>query len=90
MSSRSPSGDGKIFLGYAAGVANLCHARGCPPAPEQGVDVVVGYVETTWPGETKPFRRPGGPTAVRWNTGVKLPELDVDAVSSAAGACAVR
>jgi two-component system sensor histidine kinase KdpD len=73
----------KIFLGYAAGVGKTyAMLEAAHQRQKQGVNVVVGYVETHGRTETEAFvsglevlpRR-----QVEYH-GVKLPELDVDAV----------
>lgn len=73
----------KIFLGYAAGVGKTyAMLEAAQQRQKQGMDVVVGYIETHGRVETEAFvsgleilpRR-----QVEYH-GVKLPELDVDAV----------
>jgi two-component system sensor histidine kinase KdpD len=73
----------KIFLGYAAGVGKTyAMLEAAHQRQKQGVDVIVGYVETHGRAETEAFvsgleilpRR-----QVEYH-GVKLPELDVDAI----------
>ncbi len=73
----------KIFLGYAAGVGKTyAMLEAAHQRQKQGVDVVVGYVETHDRVETEAFvsgldilpRR-----QVEYH-GVQLPEMDVDAV----------
>jgi two-component system sensor histidine kinase KdpD len=73
----------KIFLGYAAGVGKTyAMLEAAHQRRKQGVDVVIGYVETHGRVETEAFvtglevipRR-----QVEYH-GVKLPEMDVDAI----------
>jgi two-component system, OmpR family, sensor histidine kinase KdpD len=73
----------KIFLGYAAGVGKTyAMLEAAHQRRKQGVDVVVGYVETHGRVETEAFVSgldilPRRQVEYR---GVKLPELDVDAI----------
>jgi two-component system sensor histidine kinase KdpD len=73
----------KIFLGYAAGVGKTyAMLEAAHQRQKQGVDVIVGYVETHGRVETEAFVS-GLEVLPRQQTeyhGVKLPELDVDAV----------
>jgi len=73
----------KIFLGYAAGVGKTyAMLEAAHQRQKQGVDVVVGYIETHGRAETEAFV--SGlevlPRRQMEYHGVKLPELDVDAV----------
>jgi two-component system sensor histidine kinase KdpD len=73
----------KIFLGYAAGVGKTyAMLEAAHQRQKQAVDVVVGYVETHGRVETEAFIS-GLDVLPRMEFeyhGVKLPELDVDAV----------
>jgi two-component system sensor histidine kinase KdpD len=73
----------KIFLGYAAGVGKTyAMLEAAHQRQKQGVDVVVGYVETHGRVETEAFVS-GLEVLPRHQVeyrGIKLPELDVDAV----------
>jgi two-component system, OmpR family, sensor histidine kinase KdpD len=73
----------KIFLGYAAGVGKTyAMLEAAHQRKKQGVDVVVGYVETHGRVETEAFLS-GLEVLPRRQVeyhGVHLPELDVDAV----------
>ena len=84
VQSEEPSrGKLKIFLGYAAGVGKTyAMLEAAHQRREQGVDVVVGYVETHKRAETEQLVDgldilPR--TQVEYHN-VKLPELNVDAV----------
>ena len=83
QTEESARGRLKIFLGYAAGVGKTyAMLEAAHQRKKQGVDVVVGYVETHGRVETEAFvsglevlpRR-----QVEYH-GVRLPEMDVDAV----------
>lgn len=73
----------KIFLGYAAGVGKTyAMLEAAHQRQKQGVDVIVGYVETHDRAETEAFVK-GLEVLPRRQVeyhGVKLPELDVDVV----------
>jgi two-component system sensor histidine kinase KdpD len=73
----------KIFLGYAAGVGKTyAMLEAAHQRQKQGVDVVIGYVETHGRVETEAFMS-GLEVLPRRQVdyhGVKLPELDLDAV----------
>ena len=73
----------KIFLGYAAGVGKtFAMLEAAHQRKKQGVDVVVGYVETHGRIETEALLS-GLEVLPRWQVeyhGVTLTELDVDAV----------
>jgi two-component system sensor histidine kinase KdpD len=73
----------KIFLGYAAGVGKTyAMLEAAHQRRKQGVDVVIGYVETHGRAETEAFIS-GLEVLTRRQVeyhGVNLPELDVDAV----------
>lgn len=73
----------KIFLGYAAGVGKtFAMLEAAHQRKEQGVDVVVGYIETHKRVETEALLE--GLEILARKTieyrGVTLPEMDVDAV----------
>jgi two-component system sensor histidine kinase KdpD len=73
----------KIFLGYAAGVGKTyAMLEAAHQRQKQGVDVVIGYVETHGRVETEAFTSglESLPRCLVEYHGVKLPELDVDAV----------
>src|SRR5512143_76419 len=73
----------KIFLGYAAGVGKTyAMLEAAHQRKEQGIDVVVGYIETHGRAETE-ARLEGLEVLARRQIeyrGVTLPEMDVDAV----------
>lgn len=73
----------KIFLGYAAGVGKTyAMLEAAHQRKEQGIDVVVGYIETHGRAETE-ARLEGLEVLARKQIeyrGVTLPEMDVDAV----------
>jgi two-component system, OmpR family, sensor histidine kinase KdpD len=73
----------KIFLGYAAGVGKTyAMLEAAHQRRKQGVDVVVGTVETHGRAETEAFVS-GLDILPRHQVeyhGIKLPELDVDAI----------
>ena len=73
----------KIFLGYAAGVGKTyAMLEAAHQRKEQGIDVVIGYVETHKRAETEELIR-DLEVLPRKNVeyhNVSLPELDVDAV----------
>ncbi len=76
-------GNLKIFLGYAAGVGKTyAMLEAARQRKSQGVDVVAGYVETHGRAETERLLEgleilPRGEVEYR---GIRLPEMDVDAV----------
>jgi len=73
----------KIFLGYAAGVGKTyAMLEAAHQRQKQGVDVVVGYVETHGRVETEAFVHGLDmlPRLVVEYHGVRLPELDVDTI----------
>src|SRR4030042_600957 len=76
-------GNLKIFLGYAAGVGKTyAMLEAARQRKSQGVDVVAGYVETHGRAETERLLDgveilPGSELESR---GIRLPEMDVDAV----------
>ena len=79
----STRGQLKIFMGYAAGVGKTyAMLEAAHQRQKQGVDVVVGYVETHGRVETEAFLK--GLKSYRGAQveyhGVKLTELDVDSV----------
>ena len=82
MIRRQKRGRLKVYLGSAAGVgktyAMLCEGH---RLKAQGVDVVIGLVETPRPGRDPTDRRPGviPPRVVEFR-GVTLREMDVDAI----------
>ncbi len=73
----------KVFLGYAAGVGKTyAMLEAAHQRKEQGVDVVVGYVETHKRAETEALLEgleivPRRQVSYR---GIDLPEMDIDAV----------
>ena len=73
----------KIFLGYAAGVGKtFAMLEAAHQRKAQGVDIVVGYVETHGRAETEAMISDLDvlPRMQVEYRGVKLPEMDVDAV----------
>ncbi len=75
----------KIFLGYAAGVGKTyAMLEAAHQRKDEGIDVVIGYVETHGRLETEAMAKgieiiPRKQIEYR---GVKLPEMDIDAVLS--------
>ena len=80
---QSPRGRFKIFLGYAAGVGKTyAMLEAAHQRKQEGVDVVVGYVETHGRADTE-ARLAGLDVLPRKEIvyrGISLTELDVDAV----------
>jgi len=81
---RRSSGTGlKVYLGYAAGVGKTyLMLQEAHRLKQEGVDVVVGLVETHGRAETaKPHRRPGGyPRFLQQHRGIIVEEMDVNAI----------
>src|SRR5512143_3427439 len=80
---RAKRGKLKIFLGYVAGVGKTyAMLEAAHQRKEEGVDVVVGYVETHGRKETEAMLT-GLEVIPRRDTiyrGINLPEMDLDAV----------
>ena len=77
-------GNLKIFLGYIAGVGKTYEMlKAAHLRKNEGIDVKIGYIETHGRPETEALVE-GLPVlpGKRWNTrGVRIPEMDLDAVS---------